>query len=139
MGSPIPLRSASIFKRKNKKTEKQDAEQDNTTGVIKEGSVSDFFKTVITKRVSHGSKGENADDDKTITGISGDEETVKDFVRTESDSSLESKGKEYVVERLGLGVVGEPQPIEHQYRFVKKQIEKARKRFLGQKIVKSSL
>jgi hypothetical protein len=101
--------------------------------------MSDFFKTVITKKISHSSKGDTMDDDKTITGISDDVETVKDFVRTESDSSLESKGKEYVIKRLGLGVVGEPQPIEHQYRFVKKQIEKARKRFLAQKVVKSGL
>jgi hypothetical protein len=139
MGSPIRLHSASIFKRKNKKIGKKDAEQDSTTGVNKEGRIPDFFKTVITNRVSHGSRGDAMDDDKTITGISDDDETVKDFVRTESDSSLDSKGKEYVVERLGLGVFGEPQPVEHQYRFVKKQIEKARKRFLGQKIVKSGL
>jgi hypothetical protein len=139
MGSPIRLRSASIFKRKNKKIEKIDAEQDSTTGVVKEGRIPNFFKTVITKKISHSSKGDTMDDDKTITGISDDVETVKDFVRTESDSSLESKGKEYVIKRLGLGVVGEPQPIEHQYRFVKKQIEKARKRFLAQKVVKSGL
>ena len=150
MGSPIRFRSASIFKRKNKKTEKKDGENEgSTTGTIKEGSVtgsvnkegriSSFFKAAITKKHT-----KSAPDDAKSTGTrnsdeSDDTDTVKDFARTESDSSLDSKGKEYVVERLGLGAVAEPQPIEHQYRFVKKQIEKAREKFLGHRLVKSGL
>lgn len=149
MGSPIRFRSASIFKRKNKKIEKKDADQDSTPDVIKEGRVFEYLKTVVNKRNSKGPSIDatdiektidNSDDnDKTIVDDSDDTETVKDFVRTESDSSLDSKGKEYVVDRLGLGTIHEPQPIEHQYRFVKKQIEKARAKFLGQKVVKSRL
>jgi hypothetical protein len=156
MGSPIRFRSASIFKRK---IEKKDADQDSTTDVIKEGRVFEYLKTVASKTVAsktvaskRNSKGsdidatdnnktiDNSDDnDKVIVDDSDDTETVKDFVRTDSDSSLDSKGKEYVVDRLGLGTVSEPQPIEHQYRFVKKQIEKARAKFLGQKVVKARL
>jgi hypothetical protein len=140
MGSPIRFRSASIFKRKNKTIEKKDAEQDSTPDVIKEGRVFGYLKTVVNKRNSKGSSIDATENDKTIDKSddndkiiddSDDTETVKDFVRTESDSSLDSKGKEYVVDRLGLGTIHEPQPIEHQYRFVKKQIEKARAKFLG--------
>jgi hypothetical protein len=160
MGSPIRFRSASIFKRKNKnkKAGKQDGESESSaagiikegsvTGTIKEGSATDvskegrisqFFKTAVTKKYT-----KSATDDAKSTGTrnsdeSDDTDTVKDFARNESDSSLDSKGKEYVVERLGLGAVAEPQPIEHQYRFVKKQIEKAREMFLGQRLVKSGL
>jgi hypothetical protein len=148
MGSPIRFRSASIFKRKNKKIEKKDAEQDSTVDIIKEGRVFEYLKTVASKRNSKGSDIDATDNDKTIGDSdndnkiiddSDDTDTVKDFVGTDSDSSLDSKGKEYVVDRLGLGTVYEPQPIEHQYRFVKKQIEKARAKFLGQKVVKSRL
>jgi hypothetical protein len=150
MGSPIRFRSASIFKRKNKKSEKTGADQDSTVDVIKEGRVFEYLKSVASKRNSKGSDVNSTDNDKTIHDSdttdndkmiddSDDTETVKDFVRTDSDSSLDSKGKEYVVNRLGLDTVQEPQPIEHQYRFVKKQIEKARAKFLGQKVVKSVL
>lgn len=168
MGSPIRFRSASIFKRKNKKTEKKDGENEGSTagainegsatdvskegsvtGISKEGSVtgsvnkegriSQFFKTAVTKKHT-----KSVTDDARSTGTRNSDEfddtdTVKDFARNESDDSLDSKGKEYVVERLGLGAVAEPQPIEHQYRFVKKQIEKAREKFLGQRAVKGSL
>jgi hypothetical protein len=149
MGSPIRFRSASIFKRKNKKIENKDAEQDSTPAAIKEGRVFEYLKTVVSKRNSKGSEvnvtdiakttDKSNDNDKIIVDDSDDTETVKDFVRTDSDSSLDSKGKEYVVDRLGLVTIHEPQPIEHQYRFVKKQVEKARAKFLGQKIVKSRL
>jgi len=121
MGSPMKLlRSPSVFKRKNKKIEKKDIEEEGSaTDVIKDEGLLDFFKSTA------------EDDQPTDTNHPDDNETIKDFVRTESDGSLDSQGKEYIVDRLGLGVVvAEPQPVQHQYRFVKRQIEKAKKKVL---------
>lgn len=124
MGSPLRLiRSPSIFKLKNKKIEKEGVEEEGiAVDVIKDGGLLDFFKNT-------------AEDDQT-TNIDhlDDIETVKDFTGTESDGSIDSQGKEYVVERLGLGILAEPQPVERQYRFVKRQIEKARQKIRRQKV-----
>lgn len=117
------LRSPSLFKRRNKKAEKKGSEdEDSIVDVIKDGGLLDFFKNT-------------AEDDQT-TNIDhlDDIETVKDFTGTESDGSIDSQGKDYVVERLGLGIVAEPQPVERQYRFVKRQIEKARQKIRRQKV-----
>lgn len=132
MGSPVKLlRSPSIFKRKSKKIGKEDGQdKGGATEIINKGGLLDFFKNTA------------EDDQATSTdhlNDPDDSETVKDFTRTESDSSMDSKGKEYVVERLGLGVVAEPQPIKYQYSFVKKQIEKARQKLLVGKFVKGGL
>lgn len=125
------LRSPSLFRRKNKKTEKKGSEDESSaTTVIKEGGLLDFFK-------------HTAEDEQTTStdhlDDPDDSETVKDFVRTESDGSLDSQGKEYVVERLGFGAVAEPQPVERQYRFVKKQIKKAREKALRLKVLMEGL
>ena len=121
MGSPLRLlRSPSIFKRKDKKIEKKGSGgEGSAVDIIEDEGMLDFFKHTA------------EDDQPTDANHPDDSETVKDFVRTESDGSLDSQGKEYIVDRLGLGVVvAEPQPVEHQYRFVKKQIEKAKKKVL---------
>ncbi|KAG9694297.1 hypothetical protein KCU95_g9131, partial [Aureobasidium melanogenum] len=154
MGSPIKFRSPSIFKRKNKKAEKKALEDsDSVTSSIKEGSISitsikegsilDYFKTATIKKKAKKSRSNKSDtynDGKSIEPCeSDDEHTVKEFDRSDSSSSMDSKGKEYVVERLGFGGVGEPQPVEHQYRFVKAQIEKIKGMFLGREGAKTKL
>ena len=133
MGSPLKLlRSPSVFTRKDKKTEKKGSDgEGSATDVIKDEGLLDFFKHTTEDDQIANTNNMNEPDDG---------ETVKDFVRTESDGSLDSQGKEYVVERLGLGiVVAEPQPVEHQYRFVKRQIEKAKKKVLRCKLVMEGL
>lgn len=130
MGSPLKLlRSSSVFKRKNKKIEEKGSDGEGSAAdVIKDEGLLDFFKHTA------------EDDQIPNTDHPDDSETVKDFVRTESDGSLDSQGKEYVVDRLGLGVVvAEPQPVEHQYRFVKRQIEKAKKKVLRCKLAMAGL
>lgn len=145
MGSPIRFRSPSIFKRKNKKNEKNGSEEtDSIASSIKEGKILGYLKSAAATKKSarkSGSNGSNtSDDDQSIGSYeSDDEQTVKEFDRTDSSSSLDSKGKEYVVECLGFGGVGEPQPVEHQYRFVRAQIEKMKEKFLGQGFAKAKL
>ncbi|KAG9654171.1 hypothetical protein KCU95_g6151, partial [Aureobasidium melanogenum] len=147
MGSPVKFRSPSIFKRKSKKNEKKAPEDNNSAASsntsIKEGSIFDFIKSATTKKSARQSKSNKSNtsvDDKSFNSYgSDDEHTVKEFDRTDSSSSLDSKGMEYVVERLGFGGVGEPQPVEHQYRFVKAQIEKIKKMFLGREVAMAKL
>jgi len=123
------LRSPSIFKRKDKKIEKKGSGgEGSAVDIIEDEGMLDFFKHTA------------EDDQPTDANHPDDSETVKDFVRTESDGSLDSQGKEYVVDRLGLGVVvAEPQPVEHQYRFVRRQIEKAKKKVLRCKFAMKGL
>ncbi|KAH0143645.1 hypothetical protein KCU67_g13464, partial [Aureobasidium melanogenum] len=143
MGSPVKFRSPSIFKRKNKNAAKKGPEENVSASSIKEGSIYDYVKAVTTKRKaknSRGSKSNTSVDDKSTSSYESDgEHTVKEFDRTDSSSSLDSKGKEYVVECLGFVGVGKPQPVEHQYRFVKAQIEKIKEMFLGREVAKAKL
>lgn len=147
MGSPIRFRSPSIFKRKNKKDTKKGVEDNDSIASsitsIKEGRIFDYLKSATTKNSARksGSNNSNASyDDQSIDSYeSDDEQTIKEFDRTDSSSSLDKKGKEYVVECLGFGAVGEPQPVQHQYRFVKAQIEKTKEKFIGQKVAKAKL
>lgn len=143
MGSPIRFRKPSIFKRKNKKDVQKGAEDNGSiTSSMKERKIFDYLKSATTKSASKsGSNNSNAsDDDQSINSYdSDDEQTVKEFDRIDSSSSLDEKGKEYVVECLGFGSVGQPQPVEHQYRFVKAQIEKTKEMFVGHKVAKAKL
>ncbi|KAG9590034.1 hypothetical protein KCU77_g8957, partial [Aureobasidium melanogenum] len=147
MGSPVKFRSPSIFKRRNKKNEKKILEENDCAAPsiisIMEGSIFDFIKSATTRKgakKSRSNKSNTAVDDKSTSSYgSDDEHTVKEFDRADSSSSLDSKGKEYVVERLGFTGVGEPQPVEHQYRFVKAQIEKIKEMFLGWEVAKAKL
>ncbi|CAD0094816.1 unnamed protein product [Aureobasidium mustum] len=142
MGSPIKFRSPSIFSRKHKKNHSASSITRTTSTTssisIKEGKIFDYIKAATIKKSAKkaGSNKSNAsDDNKSIdTDKSNDESTVKDFDKVDSNSGLDSKGKEYVVECLGFGDIGDPQPIEHQYRFVKAQIKKIKERVLGQKV-----
>ncbi|KAH0274899.1 hypothetical protein KCU91_g4930, partial [Aureobasidium melanogenum] len=147
MGSPVKFRSPSIFKRRNTKNEKKILEENDcaapSIASIKEGSIFDFIKSATTRKgakKSRSNKSNTAVDDKSTSSYgSDDEHTVKEFDRADSSSSLDSKGKEYVVERLGFAGVCEPQPVEHQYRFVKAQIEKIKEMFLGWEVAKAKL
>ncbi|KAG9590771.1 hypothetical protein KCU77_g7706, partial [Aureobasidium melanogenum] len=146
MGSPVKFRSPSIFKRKSKNTTKKSPEENDSASSItgiKEGSIFDFIKSATVKKSikkSRSNKSNTSVDDKSTSSYeSDDEHTVKEFDRTDSSSSLDSKGREYVVERLGFAGVGEPQPVEHQYRFVKAQIEKIKEMFLGREVAKAKL
>ncbi|KAG9761955.1 hypothetical protein KCU73_g2141, partial [Aureobasidium melanogenum] len=147
MGSPVKFRSPSIFKRKNKNIVKKGPEENDCAASsitsIKEGSIFDYIKSATIKKSSKKSRSNKSntsvDDKSTSSYGSDDEQTVKEFDRTDSSSSLDSKGKEYVVERLGFAGVGKPQPVEHQYRFVKAQIEKIKEMFLGWEVAKAKL
>ncbi|KAH0345286.1 hypothetical protein KCU81_g4426, partial [Aureobasidium melanogenum] len=147
MGSPVKFRSPSIFKRKNKNAAKKAPDDNDSVASsitsIKEGSIFDYFKATSIKkkaRKSRSNKSDASNDGKSIEPCeSDDEHTVKEFDRSDSSSSMDSKGKEYVVERLGFGGVGEPQPVEHQYCFVKAQIEKVKGMFLGREGAKTKL
>ncbi|KAK6006718.1 hypothetical protein QM012_005726 [Aureobasidium pullulans] len=149
MGSPVCFRSPSISKRKNRDANKGTEEIDGaassitstastiSTASIKEGKLFDYFKRAIANKSAKkaGSNSSNASNDgKSISSYeSDDQHTVKEFDRTDSSSNLDSKGIEYVVECLDFGGIAEPQPVEHQYRFVKAQIEKTKQRLLDQK------
>lgn len=147
MGSPIKFRSPSIFSRKHKKNHSASSISRTTSTTssisIKEGKIFDYIKAATTKKSAKKSgsdKNNTSDDNKSTNSTeSPDDHTVKDFDIVDSSNGLDSKGKEYVVECLGFGDIGEPQPVEHQYRFVKTQIKKIKERVLGQKVTTTKL
>ncbi|KAH0360468.1 hypothetical protein KCU65_g9361, partial [Aureobasidium melanogenum] len=155
MGSPVKFRSPSIFKRKNKKSEKKGPEDnDSTASSIKEGSISitstkegsifDYIKrsATINKKAKkcESNNSNTSNDGKSMDSYESDgDHTVKEFDRNDSSGSMDSKGKEYVVECLGFGGVGKPQPVEHQYRVVKAQIEKIKEVFLAREVTKAKV